>query len=153
MDSIKEYKKKYYFAHKTSNRLRYIWNGMKSRCRPGHKYYGDQGISVCDEWLDFDVFKSWALNNGYDDTLTIDRINNVLGYSPDNCRWVTRSQQQRNTSYNVNLTFNGETHCIREWAEILGFSEHALRNRIRRGWNTERALTENVKIHRKKEII
>lgn len=46
-----------------------------------------------------------------------------------------------------------ETHCIREWAEILGFSEHALRNRIRRGWNTERALTENVKIHRKKEII
>lgn len=140
-EKLNKYLREYYQEHKEGNRLRGIWNGMIQRCKPGHKYHGDKGIAVCEEWLAFENFRNWALNNGYDNVLTIDRIDNGADYCPANCRWVTRTAQQRNTSYNVNLSFNGETHCLSEWAEIIGISKHALYNRIRRGWSAERALS------------
>ena len=73
---------------------------MRRRCHnikcKEYKYYGELGISVCDEWEDFDIFAKWALANGYTDELTIDRIDNFSGYNPSNCRFVSKADQQRN---------------------------------------------------------
>jgi hypothetical protein len=79
---------------------------MKNRCynknSPDYKNYGGRGIKICDEWLnDFTAFNKWAFENGYDENApklacTIDRINNDLGYSPENCRWVDIATQNRN---------------------------------------------------------
>ena len=85
----------------TKTRLYRIYYRMKERCyRPtndNYKYYGGLGITVCDEWLkSFITFKDWALSHGYADNLTIDRINNELGYMPSNCRWITIQEQQKN---------------------------------------------------------
>lgn len=83
------------------SRLYAAWCHMKSRCycktSRDYKYWGGRGITVCDEWIhNYDCFKNWALNNGYDDSLTIDRIDNDKGYSPNNCRWITIQEQQHN---------------------------------------------------------
>ena len=82
-------------------RLYGIWKHMKQRCYNSntckYKDYGARGITVCDEWKnDFTKFYDWVMNNGYQDDLSIDRINNNKGYSPDNCRWVTSKQQANN---------------------------------------------------------
>lgn len=79
-----------------------IWKGMKNRClnknSPSFKNYGQKGIKVCDDWLNYSIFRDWAINNGYADTLTIERKDNSLGYSPDNCKWITKQDQGKNTS-------------------------------------------------------
>ena len=82
-------------------RLHSIWHGMKNRClnpkTPFFKNYGGRGISICDDWLNnFDRFYKWALENGYKENLTIDRIDNDKGYYPLNCRWATYKQQRAN---------------------------------------------------------
>jgi len=82
------------------SRLYCIWNKMKARCfdtkQSGYEAYGSMGISVCNQWMDYILFRKWAKENGYSNNLTIDRINNMLGYSPDNCRWVSNSIQAAN---------------------------------------------------------
>lgn len=82
----------------TNTRLREIWRTMKKRCHNpknrDYAHYGAHGIRVCKEWQDFDAFKEWALAHGYDNTKTLDRMNNNVGYSPTNCRWISRRRRK-----------------------------------------------------------
>lgn len=115
----------------SSTRLYSIWVNMKQRCynpkASRYERYGGRGITVCSEWInDFQAFHDWAIVNGYSDDLSIDRINNNSGYSPDNCRWVTIEKQAKNKTNNVNVTVHGVTHTIAEWAKISGVSYNIL---------------------------
>ena len=112
-----------------------VWSGMIQRCtnKNAQNYgrYGGRGIDVCDEWrTDFQQFYDWAVLSGYSEGLTIDRIDNELGYYPENCRWVTRQTQQNNTRNNHYVTFEGETHTIAEWSRLLGVNHETLRYRV-----------------------
>lgn len=113
-------KKRGHFTHGLSHtRLNRIYHKMKNRClcktSDKYKYYQERGISICEEWKkDFLSFYNWAMNNGYSDELTIDRIDNNGNYCPENCRWVTRAQQTRNTR--KNKIYNGR--CLCEWYRI-----------------------------------
>src|SRR4051812_9769175 len=103
-------------------RLYGIWAGMKSRCSlptsHDYPYYGGRGIKVCAEWLDdFLAFHSWALNSGYADNLTIDRIDSDGDYTPENCRWLSREAQQDNRRTGQLLTAFGETKSAAAWAK------------------------------------
>lgn len=138
------------YADKTKRRLHTAWKNMLARCEnphcPGYEGYGGRGITVCDEWHAFYPFYSWSLLNGYADDLTIDRIDNNKGYSPDNCRWVSQKRNSRNRRNNRVITFNGESLCMAEWAERLGITFQALDDRLRsKRWSLERALTTKKK--------
>ena len=126
-------------------RLYHIWNGMRQRCENpkaiSYKYYGAKGVTVCAEWKAFKNFCDWALNNGYAENLTLDRVNSDGNYEPSNCKWATNKEQQNNTQYNRLITFRGETHNITQWSEILGIPRTTLYNRLRRDWSIERTLT------------
>ena len=134
---------------KSNTRLYTIWESMKSRClyksHARFKDYGGRGITVCNEWIhDFQTFYDWSMANGYAENLTIDRINNDKGYSPDNCRWVTIKEQENNKRSNHKITYKGETHNIKEWADILEINHRVIRKRISVGWSVERAFTTPV---------
>ena len=98
-----------------------------------YEYYGGKGITVCDEWCNFENFRDWALANGYDDDLTIDRINSDNTYCPDNCRWVDYITQANNRSSCRHITYAGETHTIGEWSRKFGTDYSLFAQRIRRG--------------------
>ena len=133
----------------SGTRLYRIYRDMKNRCnglkkRDKANYY-DRGITVCDEWKTFEAFRDWALANGYRDDLTIDRIDNDKGYSPNNCRWATRVEQNRNTRQNHYITYNGETHTMREWADILGIKYATLKSRLDSyNWTVEEAFNTRI---------
>ncbi len=119
-----------------NKRLRNILSGMKTRCsNPNHKdykNYGARGIKVCDEWLnDTDLFIKWALNNGYQDNLTIERIDNNGDYNPDNCKWATVKEQQSNTRNNRMLTINGESNTLQQWADKTSLNKTTIHERIK----------------------
>lgn len=119
-------------------RLYYIWSSMKERCYNPHnkryKNYGGRGISVCIEWVNsFIDFKDWAFGNGYEDNLTIDRIDNDGNYCPKNCRWITRKEQNRNYSRNHKITYNGETLCLADMADKYGVKRTTVLFRIKSG--------------------
>lgn len=131
--------KSYYTKHKAPSnkypkRLMSILNGMKKRCyntkNISYQYYGAKGIGICKEWLECNSnFYEWAINNGYKDNLSIDRIDSSKDYSPLNCRWATPLQQSRNLSNNHYITYNNETHCMSEWAEILNVSRDVVKQK------------------------
>lgn len=125
-------------THNMSNNSLYsVWRSMKSRCNSpnnaGYKNYGGRGIFICDEWDDFENFRDWALNNGYKEGLSIDRIDNDDGYYPGNCRWADAITQQNNKRNNRHVTYDRETHTISEWARLFNISHSILRHRMDRG--------------------
>jgi len=129
-------------------RLYSIWQGMQHRCHNpqsrGHCWYGARGITVCAEWQQsFQAFREWAYKNGYQDDLSIDRIDNDRGYSPANCRWATMTQQQNNRRNNVRLKAFGETKTVSEWSRDFRcrVSLRALMGRLRNQWPTTEAIT------------
>lgn len=137
----------------TQTRLYRIWAGLKSRTTnkksKRSKDYIDRGIKVCKEWKDFNKFYKWATQNGYQDNLTIDRINNDGNYCPENCRWTTNKEQQRNKRSNVKITAWDETKVLAEWVEderCLCENTSAIRYRIKVGWTPEQAISTALMI-------
>ena len=114
-----------YHKHKLSHtKLWDTYYGMKSRCydKTDKRYsdYGGRGIEICPEWLEnFENFVSWSLENGFDDNLQIDRIDNDSGYSPQNCRWVSIKENCRNRRSNVMIEYQGKMITLVELSEIL----------------------------------
>lgn len=119
------------------------WNAMLQRCtnqnHAAYAAYGGAGIMVCDRWLSYENFLSDMGQRPAG--ATIDRIDNAKGYSPDNCRWATQKQQQRNKGTNRTVEFKGQTKCLSEWAEEYGLYGSLISARLRLGWSIERALT------------
>ena len=138
------------------SRLHNIWLAMRNRCnsKKGKDYrnYASKGITVCDEWKDFNTFFEWAINNGYHPSKSIDRIDGNKGYSPDNCRWATAKMQANNIKTNVIITYNGESHTIPKWSQITNIPSYVIRNRRNYGWNVERILTTPVIKKTRKEL-
>lgn len=123
----------------SGKRLHRIWCSMKQRCTntqsAGFKNYGGAGITICNEWLDFQAFYDWATANGYADNLTIDRIDNNGNYCPDNCRWVDMKKQQNNRRNNRKVEYRGCEYTISELAIKLNIPYATLLGRINSGWN------------------
>ena len=136
--------------NRKNDRLYHVYCGMKQRCysekNPSYKFYHEKGITVCDKWLsDYESFRSWALNNGYDYSKSrkeqsLDRIDNFKGYSPDNCRFVTHSENCKNTTRNVFLTHNGKTMVLNDWSKETGIPIETLRRRMSKTADSERIL-------------
>lgn len=127
------------------SRLYNIWRGMLKRCNlkssKDYERYGGRGINVYNEWKDdFKAFYDWAMNNGYNDTLSIDRIDVNGNYEPGNCRWVSAKVQSNNRSSNKLITYKGETHNITEWADLLNIPRHVIYQRLKANWSIEKAL-------------
>jgi hypothetical protein len=120
----------------SDTRLYTIFRGMKQRCyyKKNNYYdiYGGKGVKICDEWLDkesgFLNFYNWAMNNGYEDGLTIDRIDSNGNYEPINCRWATYEEQGNNTSKNVYITYKNETKTMSQWSKELNINYSSLRS-------------------------
>ena len=154
---IRDWNKKVKKTHgMTNTRIYHTWIGMRRRCydptRSGFKLYGGRGITVCDEWNNnFESFYEWAMQNGYTDELTIDRIDVNGNYEPSICRFATNKQQMNNKTDNHFLTYNGETHTIAEWSEITGIKRETIRVRISKlHWSTDDALTKPARLRRTK---
>lgn len=143
---VREIYSKIHKTHgKTNTRLYRIWNGMKQRCcyvkDKRYENYGGRGIAVCDEWKNnFEKFYGWAIENGYSESLTIDRINNDGNYEPNNCRWISNKQQQSNRQNNRHITLNGETKTVTQWCEIFSIDIRIVYSRIKSGWGICKAL-------------
>lgn len=131
---------------KSNTRLHKTWQNMKTRCYntryDGYKNYGGRGIAVCDEWKDnFQAFYDWSMANGYDDTLTIDRIDVNGNYEPSNCRWATRKQQNQNTRRTRKYTINGVTRCLKEWCIYYDLNYQKVLGRLNiLHWSIEKSL-------------
>ena len=107
---------------------------MKTRCyNPKYSLYhryGGRGITVCDEWLNnFAAFRTWCFENGYDKNLTLDRINNDMGYSPDNCRFATVQEQANNRSTNRIISVYGENMTLAQASRKYGIKQGTLYSR------------------------
>lgn len=125
-----------------NTRIYRIWVGMHERCynrnSPKYHRYGGRGICVCDEWLnDIEAFYEWAMANGYQENLTIDRIDNDGNYEPSNCRWSTNEEQCNNREHNILITIGGETKTIAQWAKETGLKYRTIHARYNRGWTGE----------------
>lgn len=127
------------------SRLHNIWRGMKKRCKPGQegyatKRYAQRGVRLCEEWREFEPFRTWAEANGYANNLTIER-NDVNGdYSPDNCSWIEFRFQSRNRTTTRWIEIDGTRKCLAAWLEETGVTKSAFSGRESRGWSESRAL-------------
>lgn len=129
--------------------LFHVWWAMMERCTnknsKSYKNYGGRGISVCDEWLDSTTFFNWALSSGYEEGLTIERIDVNDGYKPSNCKWVTKKEQARNKTNSFIVEIDGESKCLAEWCEIYEINYFTVHQRIAKlGWSPIKALTTPI---------
>ena len=143
----------------TKTRLYSIRQGMIARCckenATSYPKYGAKGITVCDEWLGQDGFVNfynWAIDNGYEEHLTLDRIDSSGNYEPSNCRWATYKEQANNTKATVFLTYKGETKSASEWSEIVGISQSCITGRKNKGWTDEKCLTTKPRVTKNRVI-
>lgn len=123
-----------------------VFEGMHQRCEnpnaPSFAYYGGRGITVCERWRSFENFLA-DVGKRPTPRHTLERCNNSLGYSPENCYWATRREQMRNTRHNHMITINGKTKCLAEWCEIFDMPYSLVHQRLclTPPWTPERALT------------
>lgn len=146
---LREYNEAHCKKHpRRSDPLYAVWRAMRERCDnpndPAYKNYGGRGIALSDEWHDFTAFRSWAMNNGYERGLTLDRINNDGDYSASNCRWVTRVVNNNNKRNNTTWEYNGRTQTISQWAKEIGINQGTLWWRIRNWDDPKKILTSPV---------
>lgn len=132
----------------SGTKLYKVWRDILSRCEnpnaENYERYGGRGIKVCEEWHKFEPFKEWALSHGYSVGLSIDRIDVNGDYTPSNCKWATRIEQQNNRRDSTKLTCFGESHTIPEWERITGIKRSTIRSRIRLGWPVEKVLEHGI---------
>lgn len=136
----------------TNSKLYNVWCAMKSRCyncaTSEYKNYGGRGIKICGDWLTYSIFRSWAMDNGYNPNAkrgecTLDRKDVNGDYCPENCRWVSQQEQMNNVRYNHYETYNGETHTIAEWARLYNMPYAKLEQRLTRyNFDIETALNK-----------
>lgn len=130
-----------------STKLRNVWHNMRKRCHsPSNRdywRYGAKGIVICDDWrYSFEEFESWALTHGYQEGLWIDRVDNSKGYSPENCRWVSRVESNRNKT--TVLTYKGLT--LNQWCDKLSLPYQTIYCRVHDlGWAIEKALNTPIR--------
>lgn len=123
-----------------------VWNHMIQRCtNKNHKQYasyGGRGITVCNRWEKIETFIE-DMSKGWKQGLTIDRIDNDKGYSPENCRWANQFVQSRNKRSNVNITLDGRTQCLMDWCIEKSLNYQTVCSRIRSGQTFEKSLQQN----------
>ena len=130
------------YINNVRQKLHRVWDAMIQRCTNpnalAYKYYGGRGIRVCDEWMSYQQF---YLDMGDPPKgMQLDRVDNNGNYSPDNCRWVSCKENQRNKRDNHVIKYRGEEKCLEEWAECTGQKANTIHTRIRRGWPIGEAL-------------
>lgn len=122
--------------NRSKTKLYKSWVAMKRRCNnpdEHHKKYYEN-IIICDEWYNFDNFKKWALNNGYKEGYTIERLNIYDNYYPENCTWLPKEKQNINKRNKSHLIINGIDKSVTEWANEYGIRENTIRMRIKYGY-------------------
>lgn len=117
--------------HQAKTRLYKIWAGIKKRCynkkSKSYKDYGARNIVLCKDWeKDFMNFYNWAITNGYNDTLTIERIDINKNYEPTNCKWIPKAEQSRNKRGNILVEHNGKIKLLRDWCKELNLQYNTL---------------------------
>jgi hypothetical protein len=128
------------------SRLYGVWRMMHRRCederQPNYHRYGGRGIAVCQEWEAYEAFRDWARSSGYGEGLTLERVNNDLGYNPENCAWVSRKAQAHNTRRNRYITALGETKILSDWVRDPRciVDQPTLHNRLASGWPPDLAI-------------
>lgn len=133
----------------SDTKLHRVWCNIKTRCtNPNYdkyKYYGGKGVKMCDEWQhSFLAFKKWCYENGWDESLEIDRIDNNGDYSPDNCRCITHKANCRNRSTSRKYEIDGIEMCLSEIAERYCISEKTIRYRLNCGLSPVEAVTKPI---------
>lgn len=139
----------------SKTRMYQIWADMKDRCNNSKNYsfkdYGARGIKICNEWaIDFINFYNWAINNGYQDNLTIDRIDVNGNYEPSNCRWVTMKEQANNKRNTIKITILGETKTAYEFEKQYGLKAGLLIDRYEKGYRDDKLIYKGNLGHFKK---
>lgn len=131
--------------HETKSRLYKLWSNIKANCynenSRDYHLYGALGIEMCSEWKEsYEAFRDWSLANGYHEKLTLDRIDDKLDYTPENCVWVPMKHVANNVKRDRCITFGGESHNLTEWSKITGIPADSIRFRLNNGWSIEASL-------------
>lgn len=131
----------------SKSRIFHIWFAIKRRCTEknyrAYNHYGGRGIKICDEWKnDFTTFYNWAIVNGYNDKLTIERIDVNGNYEPNNCKWATRIEQANNKRTNKHITYKEQTRTLKEWCNLLQLPYGTILYRINKRHDTPKQAFE-----------